>query len=75
METLTTLGETANIAETLARELKRPELLLTEWQTAVGFIATPPGWNKELFDLEQYMELPRRKIAKINLTETESNNR
>lgn len=71
METLATLADTGNIAETLARELKKPEIL-TEMASAQAIIGLPPGWKAESIDLEKLLSVPRRKIAKIDLTETES---
>lgn len=70
MTTLETLSETANIAETLAREIKAPVLhLLGPDRDLIGL---PPGWTAQFDDREKLMPKPRRKVAKVSLTEAES---
>lgn len=69
-ETLATLSETANIAETLAREMKEPRILLAEKNNCI--IALPPAWSKESIDLEKLLPAPRRKIAKVTLTDADT---
>lgn len=62
-----------NIAETLAREMKAPQIVhdaLADKHHAI--IALPPGWTATPHDLEKFEAKPRRKIAKVKLTETES---
>lgn len=60
-----------NIAQTLARELKEPNIV-TALGDAAAVIGLPPGWKAETIDLERYLPQPRRKIAKVTLTEAES---
>lgn len=60
-----------NLAQTLARELKEP-VIVTALADAAAIIGTPPGWKAETIDLESYLPQPRRKVAKVTLTEAES---
>jgi uncharacterized protein YfdQ (DUF2303 family) len=69
--TLQQPAEPANLAETLAREMKKPEVFLTT-ATEVTDIALPPGWTIKRVDDEQLLEHPRRKRAAVTLTDTES---
>jgi uncharacterized protein YfdQ (DUF2303 family) len=60
-----------NIAETLARELKVPEVLYDD-QAGHQEFALPPGWKRESIDNDKLRTQPRRKIARLSLTETDS---
>ncbi len=62
---------TDNIAETLAREMKRPEII-NRHDAAHLIIAVPPGWKTESADLEKLLPQPRRKIAGVILTDAMS---
>lgn len=69
--TLESLAETANIAETLAREIKAP----VEFETgdaALRNIALPPGWSLVEKDDEKLCHRPRRKVAKVSLRDADS---
>lgn len=72
MDTLATLAETANIAETLARELKNATALRANADNDHLIFGLPPGWKTENVDLEKLRDTPRRKVAKVNLTDTDS---
>lgn len=61
-----------NIAETLARELKQPLEMSAGAPAGIRRIAVPPGWSINQSDDEKYFNTPRRKIAKVSLTETDS---
>lgn len=69
--TLEALAETANIAETLAREMKKPVEFLTE-TCHISRIALPPGWTLAERDDEKLQMTPRRKRAKVRLHDDES---
>lgn len=69
--TLEALAETANIAETLAREIKAP----VEFETGDAGLrsyALPPGWKLEEKDDEKRFAKPRRKVAKVSLRDADS---
>ena len=53
-----------NLAETIVREARKPFILDSD------NIAVPTGYT--LHDTEKFMEIPRRKIAKVSLTDLES---
>lgn len=68
--TLEQLSKTGNIAETLAREIKKPEGMFQIYDVH-GF-ATPPGWQMQQIDMEKYLPVPRRKVAKVILTDADT---
>jgi uncharacterized protein YfdQ (DUF2303 family) len=71
--TLSTLAETTNIAETLAREMKSPETLFSLGSTDHHkIICLPPGWSAQTHDHEALLATPRRKIANVVLTDADS---
>ena len=72
--TLEELASTGNIAETLARELKTPTILVCDAEMADHYavIGLPPGWNTETLDTEKHQPAPRRKRAKLRLHDAES---
>ena len=59
-----------NLAETLAKEMKEPKLLISSDNR--DLVALPPGWTHHVDDREKLQPQPRRKVAKVKLTETES---
>lgn len=60
--------ETTNIAETLAREMKKPVELISEPAGNVKRVALPPGWTlQERDDDAKLLTQPRRKLAKVRL--------
>lgn len=69
MSPLEQLAETANIAETLARELKAPQRFWSEETQQHSIFTLPPGWKTEAHDLEKLLPIPRRKIANVILTD------
>ena len=69
--TLEELAQTANIAETLAREIKQPQALDTPIAD-LSRIALPPGWTLAEKDDEKLLETPRRKRAKVRVHDAES---
>lgn len=69
--TLEELSNTGNIAETLAREMKKP----VEFETGdagLRSFALPPGWTHEEIDDEKRMPKPRRKTARISTNDADS---
>ncbi len=60
-----------NLAETLAREMKKPEIIRQQ-DSAHLIIGLPPGWKGESYDLEKLLPVPRRKIACVILTDADS---
>jgi uncharacterized protein YfdQ (DUF2303 family) len=70
--TLEQLAETANIGETLAREIKKPETLFDLDVDMYGHVALPPGWTQQAIDLEKFRSQPRRKVANVILTDADS---
>lgn len=74
MPPITQLEATANenLAETLAREMKEPKVLINAVGQNFHGVALPPGWRYEAQDLEKLLSQPRRKIGRLKLTETES---
>lgn len=66
--------EATNVAETLAREMKKPELLADHNMLAAhhSVVAIPPGWNVQQIDTEKLQPSPRRKTAKVKLLDVES---
>lgn len=71
-ETLATLADTGNIAETLARELKRPEIHAAQDVSALSMVLLPPGWTHQSVDVEKLLPTPRRKVASVVLTDADS---
>jgi uncharacterized protein YfdQ (DUF2303 family) len=69
--TLEALANTGNIAETLAREMKKPVEFETGDAALRGF-ALPPGWTYKEIDDEKLMSRPRRKKAKISTNDADS---
>lgn len=61
-----------NLAETLARELKKPFEIASDELSNVRRIALPPGWNLQELDDERLLERPRRKVAHVRLDDAES---
>jgi uncharacterized protein YfdQ (DUF2303 family) len=64
------MGNLGNLAETLAREMKKPESLY-QIHDVHGF-ALPPGWTIAQTDMEKYLPAPRRKTARVALTDADS---
>ena len=63
----------ANLAETLAREMKTPIELLSEPAGNLKRAALPPGWTlQERDDDSKLLAAPRRKIAKVALFDADS---
>lgn len=61
-----------NLAETLARELKKPFEIASEEPAHVRRIALPPGWTIKEIDDEKLLEQPRRKVAVVRLDSVDS---
>lgn len=61
-----------NLAETLARELKKPFELASQEDASVRRIALPPGWSIQEIDDEELQPAPRRKVAAVRLEDTGS---
>jgi len=61
-----------NLAETLARELKKPFEIASEELAHVRRIALPPGWTVKEIDDEKLLEQPRRKVAVVRLDSSDS---
>lgn len=60
--------EMNNLAETLAREMKKPIEIISEPQANTKRVALPPGWQMvEKDDDAKLLKQPRRKIAKVRL--------
>ncbi|MCL2829381.1 MAG: YfdQ family protein [Betaproteobacteria bacterium] len=69
---LETLADTANIAETLAREMKAPvEVMHCHEIPNIHRVALPPGWSIAERDDEKLDLLPRRKKAAVTLDDTD----
>lgn len=65
--------ETQNLAETLAREMKKPIEIISEPGGNLKRVALPPGWTlTEKDDDPRLLAQPRRKIAKVKLHDAES---
>lgn len=69
--TLEALAETGNIAETLAREFKAPQVIPAPFPD-ITRLALPPGWNLKEMDDEKHGATPRRKRAKVRLHDAPS---
>lgn len=61
------MEHTPNLAETLAKELKKPFEIANAALDNVRRIALPPGWSIQEIDDEKLLEQPRRKVAKVRL--------
>lgn len=63
-----------NIAETIAREMKQPVILVNEGDLAKhhAVIALPAGYTEKTLDTEKLQDQPRRKLAYVALTEIDS---
>lgn len=65
--------ETANLAETLAKEMKAPIEIISEHAGNLKRVALPPGWTLiEKDDDNRLRTAPRRKIAKVALKDADS---
>lgn len=62
----------ANIAETLAKELKSPIVIPDPIIDCLTRVAHPPGWQITDFNDEKYRDAPIRKKATVRLTDTPS---
>lgn len=70
---LEAVADTGNIAETLAREMKTPIEIISEPAGNLKRVALPPGWTlQEKDDDAKLLAVPRRKIARIRLNDSES---
>ncbi len=70
MDNTTTI---ANLAETLAREMKTPLEIASEPNGNIKRVALPPGWKlEERDDDAKLLDVPRRKLAKVKLHDPES---
>lgn len=65
------LSKTNNLAETLAREIKKPEVIESKI-AGCRSIVLPPGWFIESEDDITLMPAPRRKTAKVSLNDADS---
>lgn len=73
MNELKELASTANVAETLAREMKAPETFYSLGSTDHHkIVCLPPGWVAQTHDHEALLPAPRRKIANVTLTDADS---
>lgn len=59
-----------NIAQTLAKELKVPQVLFNH--PYAQLIALPPDWTTELIDQENFQKRPRRKVAQARADDADS---
>lgn len=66
--------EQENLAQTLAKEMKQPVVLIPDNALAQHHtvLALPPGYTHYTMDVEKLQDRPRRKITTVTLTETES---
>lgn len=63
----------SNIAETLAREMKQPLEIISEPGGNIKRLALPPGWQLvEKDDDAKLLAVPRRKVAKVKLFDSDS---
>ncbi|MDR2173633.1 MAG: YfdQ family protein [Burkholderiales bacterium] len=73
MKDNTTQQSSENLAETLAREMKKPEVLDSASSAfATRTILLPPGWTSEYQDDEGDLPAPRRKTATVRLDDVNS---
>ena len=61
-----------NIAETLAAEMKKPELHTSENDGSLQYLLLPPGWQHKVLDEEHVLAAPRRLKAKPALRDKAS---
>ena len=61
-----------NLAETLAKELKKPFEIAGDELSHVRRVALPPGWTLKEIDDEKLLEQPRRKVACVRLDDASS---
>lgn len=69
---MTQQNETPNLAETLAREMKQPILMLDAPESSIRRAALPPGWTLQEKDEANLQKTPRRKIANVVLLDADS---
>lgn len=62
----------SNIAETLAAEMKKPEIFDSEIDAALKHLLLPPGWQYQAIDEEHVLDTPRQLRAKVALSDRES---
>ncbi len=66
----------SNIAETLAREMRKPDLLVSTTNNAhVGAVlhfALPPGYTSQVVDFEKLLPNPRAMVGKATLCDADS---
>lgn len=70
LQTQTPPGQ--NLAETLAKELKTPIEIGSDDSCCIKRIALPSGWTLKEFDDEKLLPKPRRKSAKVRLSDVQS---
>ena len=56
-----------NLAETLAKELKKPFEIAGDELSHVRRVALPPGWTLKEIDDEKLLHQPRRKASCVRL--------
>lgn len=67
------MDQQLNIAETLAAEMKSPDILLQMGEkNHINVIAAPDNWNLQTLDLEKHLENPFRKRGQITVAEVDS---
>jgi uncharacterized protein YfdQ (DUF2303 family) len=67
------MNEQLNIAETLANEMKSPEILLQMGtKNHINVVAHPDNWNIQTLDLEKNLDNPFRKRGSITVAEVDS---
>lgn len=71
-ETSLDCANSENIAETLAREMKEPELIASPVDSARQHLLLPPGWTHVHIDDEQLKHNPRRAKAAAQVSDVGS---
>ena len=61
-----------NLAETLAKELKKPFEIAGDELSHVRRVALPPGWTLKEIDDEKLLPKPRRKVSSVRLNNAKS---
>lgn len=61
-----------NLAETLAKELKKPFEIAGDELSHVRRVALPPGWTLKEIDDEKLLHQPRRKVSSVRLDNANS---
>lgn len=61
-----------NLAETLAKELKKPFEIAGDELSHVRRVALPPGWTLKEIDDEKLLPKPRRKVSSVRLDNANS---